>query len=125
MHLIKICRARRAKRKTNSNFCHGFRFTLPSLPLLDSPDSSISALSRVAANFDFFGLHQSAEKKTEPRKNRKRQRESETAAQTADESNLNANARIVLHRITAVPEPSNDSSFSNNSSASATATDAD
>lgn len=41
----------------------------PSLPFPDSPDSSISALSRVAANFDFFGLHQSAtEKKTEPRK---------------------------------------------------------
>lgn len=29
MHLIKICRARRAKRKTNSNFCHGFRSALP------------------------------------------------------------------------------------------------
>lgn len=76
MHLIKICRARRAKRKTNSNFCHGFRSALPlpfpSLLFPDSPDSSISALSRVAANFDFFGLHQSAtEKKTEPRKKQK------------------------------------------------------
>lgn len=79
MHLIKICRARRAKRKTNSNFCHGFRSALP-LPFSSLPRLSwlidICAVSR-CRQFWFLWLASVSYRKKKPN-HEKKQKATET-----------------------------------------------